>query len=126
MDLTLDIPGDHHFVRSMDERGIRIGDEYYVSSLLVSAERIDEAWPPATTVELEAPHLDAIFGFEPELVLLGTGQTQEFLPPPTMMAFYERGIGVEVMTTAAACRTFNILVTEGRNVVAALMQDYSR
>ena len=58
---------------------------------------------------------------QPEVVLIGTGKKQLFLPPKLMVMFYQEGIGFEVMTTDAACRTFNVLVSEGRNVVAALM-----
>ena len=66
-------------------------------------------------------HLLSIFEMKPEVVLLGTGAKQVFLPPQLMMQFYNKGIGIEVMTTDAACRTFNVLVSEGRNVLAALM-----
>jgi uncharacterized protein len=54
-------------------------------------------------------------------VIIGTGERQHFLPPLLMMEFHGQGIGAEVMSTAAACRTFNVLVSEGRNVVAALL-----
>ncbi len=53
--------------------------------------------------------------------LIGTGQHQVFLPPATQMHFYRNGTGFEVMTTDAACRTFNVLAAEGRQVVAALL-----
>lgn len=121
MDLSLDRPGDHHFVRSVDERGIRIGDTYHTASLLLTADRILPGWPPAAIASIEELHLAAIFDLRPEIVLLGTGSRQEFLPPRLMVKFYEAGVGLEVMTTAAACRTFNILVSDGRNVLAALM-----
>jgi uncharacterized protein len=55
------------------------------------------------------------------VVLMGTGTRQQFPPVERMMEFYRRGIGAEVMSTAAACRTFNVLVSEQRLVVAALM-----
>ena len=62
MDLSLDRPGNHHFIRSMDERGIRIGDEFHTATLLVSSDRISGDWPPATVEELEEWHLEAVFG----------------------------------------------------------------
>jgi uncharacterized protein len=58
---------------------------------------------------------------KPEIVLIGTGSKQIFLPPELMMFFYSRNTGFEVMTTDAACRTFNVLASEGRKVVAALL-----
>jgi uncharacterized protein len=60
---------------------------------------------------------------EPEVVLLGTGRKQAFPAPRLLKTFYQRGIGFEAMTTEAACRTFNVLVSEGRTAVAALIID---
>ena len=78
-------------------------------------------WDATNPCDLSDRQLNPIFELEPEVVLLGTGASQIFLPPELMMRFYGRGIGVEVMTTDAACRTFNVLVSEGRKVVAALL-----
>jgi uncharacterized protein len=121
MDLTLERPGDHHFIRSIGERGIRIGDAYYLRSLIVSASELVTDWAPQRPDELEEAHLQEIIALQPEVVLLGTGARQHFLAPRDMYCFYRQGIGIEVMTTDAACRTFNVLVTEGRPVAAALM-----
>ncbi|HSM69748.1 MAG TPA: Mth938-like domain-containing protein [Xanthomonadales bacterium] len=121
MDLTLERPGDHHFIRSIGDRGIRIGDAYYLRSLIVSAQELVTDWVPQHPDELEEVHLQEIIALQPEVVLLGTGSRQHFLAPRDMYFFYRQGIGIEVMTTDAACRTFNVLVTEGRPVAAALM-----
>ncbi len=72
---------------------------------------------------LEAAHLDALIASEPEVVLLGTGARHRFVHPRLLAGLAARQIGVEAMTTAAACRTFNILVAEGRRVVALLLRD---
>lgn len=121
MDLTLERPGDHYFIRSIGDRGIRIGDDYYLRSLIVSARELVTDWAPQGPDELEESHLQEIIALQPEVVLLGTGARQHFLAPRDMYFFYRQGIGIEVMTTDAACRTFNVLVTEGRPVAAALM-----
>ena len=63
----------------------------------------------------------SIFDLQPEVILIGTGNTQIFLPPATQVHFFRRNFGFEVMTTDAACRTFNVLAAEGRQVVAALL-----
>lgn len=62
-----------------------------------------------------------VFDLLPEVVLIGTGKSQHFLPVNTQKLFFQRNLGFEVMTTDAACRTFNVLASEGRKVVAALI-----
>ena len=121
MELTLERPGDHLFVRSVSEAGIEVIDRLCTGPLILSSDRLLEHWDVDSPTELSEPHLEPIFEFRPEVVLLGTGASQIFLSAEVMMAFYRRGIGVEVMTTDAACRTFNVLASEGRNVVAAML-----
>jgi len=121
IDLTLERPGDHHFVRSVGESGIRVGDTIYTGPLILTPRQVMTGWPPATFAEIRAAHLEALFALDPEVALLGTGARQAFLAPDIMIEVYRRGIGLEVMTTDAACRTFNILASDGRHVVAALL-----
>ena len=71
--------------------------------------------------ELEATHFLTVEALEPEIVLLGTGQNQHFPHPRLTSPLLNRGVGVEIMDTAAACRTYNIIMAEGRRVVAALL-----
>ena len=123
MDLSLDVPQNHLFIRSMDKRGIRVADEYYVSPFILSAQQIIPAWQAESLDEINASSLRPIFEMQPEVVLIGCGKTQAFLPPAVQMLFFRRDIGLEVMTTGAACRTFNVLASEGRQVVAALLPE---
>ena len=123
MDLTLEKPGDHLFIRSVSAEGIQVADEFYDSSIIVSANLVIPDWPVESVENITEQHLERVLDLQPELVLIGTGARQAFLPPLQMMFFYSRQIGVEVMTTDAACRTFNVLVSESRNVIAALIQD---
>jgi uncharacterized protein len=90
-------------------------------SLVVSGDRLITDWPAASLAALTADHLAAIVELAPEIVLLGTGATFAFPEPALLAPLYKAGIGVEVMDTPAACRTYNILLGEGRNVVAALV-----
>ena len=62
-----------------------------------------------------------MLALQPALVLLGTGERQRFPPAAAMAALLTRGIGIEVMDNAAAARTFNVLATEGRRVVAGFL-----
>jgi uncharacterized protein len=121
MDLTLEQPGDHLFVRSVTHDGIQVADVFYTTPFVLSPNRILENWPVHSVADITDDHLEKILELQPEVVLIGTGARQEFLPPQQMVFFYSRNIGVEVMTTDAACRTFNVLAAESRSVVAALI-----
>lgn len=121
MELTLDRPGDHLFIRSVSAEGIQVVDDLHTGSLILSATRLVTDWSAESVADLNENQLERILEFDPEIVLIGSGPTQHFLPPGLLMFFYSRGIGIEVMTTDAACRTFNVLVSESRNVVAALL-----
>jgi uncharacterized protein len=70
---------------------------------------------------LEAKHLHLLVKMSPKVLLLGVGEKSQILPQDLLDPFINAGIGVEVMTTGAACRTYNVLMAEGRNVVAALI-----
>jgi len=90
-------------------------------SFIVSPQHLLRDWEPTHVDNLQAEHLDAITELKPELVLLGTGPSLIFPTPQLLASLHRQRIGVEVMDTAAACRTYNILMTEGRLVVAGLM-----
>ncbi len=121
VDISLEQPGDHLFIRAVDERGIQVQEAWYTGSLVVGWRDITPAWPPERIEDIDAAHLDPVLAMNPEVVLIGSGARQRFLAPELMMKFLGAGIGVEVMTTAAACRTFNVLAGDGRRVVAALI-----
>ena len=121
MDLTLQRPGNHLHIRAVTDDGIRIGDDWYAGPLIISAGTVVAHWPAVRVEDLDETVLGPVFELQPEIVLLGTGARQVFPAAHVMMFFHARGIGVEVMATRAACRTFNVLVAEGRRVVAALM-----
>ncbi len=119
--LVLERPGRHLTVRSADADGIRIGDTRYRDALVLGPQELLADWPPSCVEDLAPIHFDAVLAMDPEVVLLGTGETQQFLPPALLAPFYRAGVGVEVMSTQAACRTFNVLAMEERRVVAALL-----
>ena len=121
MDLTLEHPGEHTYVRSVSEDGIRIAEETHTTPVILTADRVITDWPADGANEISDSVLDAALELQPEVLLIGTGRKQVFLAPELAMKIYRVGIGFEVMTTDAACRTFNILVSEQRKVVAALL-----
>lgn len=121
MDLSYQPPGEHHFIHSVSAEGIRVGEQTFTQSLVISADQIRSDWPVQSFEEIQAAHFEVLFELEPDLVLLGTGANQHFPAAELMMEFHQRGVGIEIMNTAAACRTFNVLVAESRRVVAALL-----
>ncbi len=104
---------------SSDE--IIVNDTAYRQSLILSPHSLHHPWPIAGIEDLDQSSLQIILDMSPKVVLLGTGQQQQFPKASIMVLFGQRGIGLEVMNNGALCRTFNILVAEDRDVVAAII-----
>ncbi len=102
-----------------------VGSTPFRHSVLVPWRGEVLPWDAATLAELTAAHFERVAAFKPEVVIFGSGARLRFLPPALMRGLYEARIGMETMDTAAACRTYNVLVAEGRNVLAALLIDPS-
>ena len=100
---------------------IGINGERVTHSVVVGSrgERLD--WNCAHFADLTAAHFELLARTAPELVIFGSGLRLRFPPPAYLASLMHRRIGVETMDTLAACRTYNILAGEGRNVVAALL-----
>ena len=121
MEFNLEVPQNQFFIRSISEKGIHVHDAFYNSPFIISGQRIVPEWDVKSIDDINEENLQVIFDLQPEVILLGTGETHLFLPPTIQVHFFQRNLGSEVMTTDAACRTFNVLAAEGRHVVAALM-----
>jgi uncharacterized protein len=117
---TLDNGSGANLIKSYSPSGIRVGEQVLTRTCIVTAERLLADFGPETFAELTAAHLAVLFELAPELVILGTGPTQQFAAAPVRAAFTARGIGLEAMELGAACRTYNVLVQEERRVAAAL------
>jgi uncharacterized protein len=115
------VGSDTKLVRAYAVGQVTINQETYRSSLLLTPARVVSDWPPTVFADLQAHHFDAIRQLEPELVILGTGRRLRFPAAAMIRVLTDAQVGVEVMDTAAACRTYNILAAEGRRVVAALL-----
>lgn len=100
---------------------VAVNDERITRSVIVTPDRLVRDWPPQSYRELSALHLELVAQQKPEIVLLGTGERQHFPSSAILAPLFESGIGIEVMHTAAACRTYNILMSEDRLVAAALL-----
>ncbi|RRQ20025.1 Mth938-like domain-containing protein [Thiohalobacter thiocyanaticus] len=108
-------------IRGYGPGEIRINEEIYRESLVISATRLSTDWPPESMAELRAEHIDSLLEMQPEILVLGTGAQLRFPEAAILHRVQSAGVGLEVMDTAAACRTFAVLASEDRNVVAALM-----
>jgi uncharacterized protein len=110
-------------IRAYGEGQVTVGGQVYRRSLILSPERLIEDWRPQQVGELTEQDLRPLHELGPEIVLLGTGVSLSFPAARITAGLLAAGIGVEVMDTAAACRTYNILLSEGRQVAAALLLD---
>ena len=120
MKFVLDDSSDRHAIQQYDEGRITISQTVYQRSLIVLPDRIISDWAPAAIEQLKTDDFDLLAGLGPEIVILGTGRQQRFPHPALTQPLMQRRIGFEVMDTPAACRTYNILMAEGRRVAAAL------
>jgi uncharacterized protein len=121
MQLTLERPDYDFFLRGADGASALVNERKLQRSFIISPRTLIEDWPVTDVTALAPGDLQPLLELEPELVLLGGGATQAFPPPATMAACLSRGIGLETMTNAAAARTFNVLASEGRRVVAGFV-----
>jgi uncharacterized protein len=110
-------------VTAYDENGIEINAKSYRRSLLVMPEMAPVDWPVSSFDALSVEDFAQIDAIDPDVVILGTGARQRFIHPRLVAALTARRIGVETMDNPAACRTYNILMAEGRRVALALILD---
>ncbi len=121
MRFTQDPSSTRNLIRSYAPGEIKINDQTFHHSLIVAPSSIAPGPAIRDAGELTAAHTADIVALEPELVLIGTGVRQVFPAAEFGAQFLRAGIGFEVMDTGAACRTFNVLATEQRRVVALLL-----
>lgn len=112
--------GSGYRIRSYEPGRVRINDDVFEHSVIVAPDRLVPDWAPQSLAELEEQHLQAILELDPEVVILGTGAVQQFPARAILQHILRAGIGVEVMESGAACRTYNVLMAEDRRVAAAL------
>jgi len=108
-------------IRAFSAGRLIIGSATFTAPLILTAEQVIADWLPPPPDRLEIHDLQPALDLQPEVILLGTGVHQVFPSTALLAEILGRGIGIEVMGTGAACRTFNILAAEQRRVVAALM-----
>jgi uncharacterized protein len=121
MDLSLEPAEGYLLVRRVGSNGITLLDREVSRSFLLAPDGTVEDWPVGAASVLEESHVDQFLALKPELVIVGTGERQAFPAAAFMAGFLRRGVGIEVMDNAAAARTYNLLASEGRHVVAGFI-----
>lgn len=121
LNLTEHPPGNHHFIRRIDEDGAIINDRRFSTSVIVGARLLHQAWPVCSLSDLDETTIAPLLEHEPELVLIGVGRRPEFPDARIQHLFFRHGIGLECMTLVAAARTFNVLMSENRRALAGLI-----
>ena len=121
MKLHLTTAENNNLITAYGEDYIEINKQRYVQNLIVLPQSLILDWQATSFADLADEHFRQIADLKPEVVLLGTGSTHLFLHPKHYQCLTDNGIALECMATAAACRTYNILMSESRKVAAALI-----
>ena len=121
MKLHLTSAENNHLITGYGQGFVEINNQRYTQNLIVMADKLILDWAATDFASLTELHFTALIELKPEVVLLGTGEKHQFLHPKIVQKLTENSIPLECMTTAAACRTYNILMSEGRNIAAMLI-----
>jgi uncharacterized protein len=121
MHISQEIGDANYIIRAYDKGTVVVNETTFTRSLIIMPESLHTDWEPQSLAELCEVHLETITTLQPELVILGTGP-KFVIPAATVQTYFlKRDIGIEFMDTGAACRTYNVLMAEGRNVACALL-----
>lgn len=121
MKLHIAAAGVRNLFTAYGEGYVMVNQTRHETSLIVLPDDPVESWAPRSMAELTEAHFAPILAHQPEIILLGTGATLQFPAREIRVVLASLGVGVEIMDTYAACRTYNILAGEGRKVAAALI-----
>lgn len=121
MKLHLTTAENNYLITGYAKSYVEVNKQRYTQNLVIMSDKLILDWPATDFANLTEAHFAQILAIKPEVVLLGTGEKHQFLHPKIIQKLTQNNIPLECMTTAAACRTYNILMSEGRNVAAALL-----
>lgn len=119
MKISLDKNNADFTINTYDIGSLQINERVYTTPIIISKDRIVD-WPVNSVTQLTDPDFEPILETGADIILLGTGQRQIFPPRSILKLAADKRLGLEVMDTAAACRTYNVLLSEDRHVCAAL------
>jgi uncharacterized protein len=120
MKLHADKPAGN-YIQAYREGTVLVNGQWHQTPLVVSADTLASSWQAPPIEALQVTDLAEVLALDPEVIILGTGTAHRFPPHALMVAVMSRGVGCEAMGTAAACRTYNILLGEDRRVVGILL-----
>ena len=115
-----------HAVTHLGKGYVQISGQRYEQNVMLSKDQIQPAWGPDGLAGLRVEDVAQLLTWHPEIVLIGTGDRLHFPSPSVLRPLIEAGIGYEIQDTANACKTFNVLLSEGRRVVAGLIIESQR
>jgi uncharacterized protein len=121
MKLHLTTAENNYLITGYGDAYVEVNKQKYTQNLIVMADKLILDWQATDFANLTEVHFEALINLKPEVVLLGTGEKHQFLHPKIVQKLTQNNIPLECMTTAAACRTYNILMSEGRKVAATLL-----
>ncbi len=121
MKLHADVQTSLNTVTAYGPGFIEVNQSRHEHNLVLLPDQPAQDWQAGSFASLRPEDFELLLEFQPEIVLLGTGRRQHFAHPRLTAPLAKAGIGVEMMDTAAACRTYNILMAEGRRVLAAFL-----
>lgn len=119
MKFTEELNTAHYRITGYGDSWVAVNQRTLNRSFLLGSQTLITDWQPDSLQALQAWHLEPLFAIGAEVILIGTGKNQALPSPDIWKALVQQGVGFEVMTTAAACRTYNVLLTEARRVAAA-------
>ena len=121
MDITQDFADAKFIITGYKPGCVLINNEPYQQSFITSPESLITPWDVTNIKDLNETTLAHVFKDRPEIMIIGTGETL-ILPEPKIIALFARHqIGLETMNTSAACRTYGILIAEGRKATAGII-----
>jgi uncharacterized protein len=121
MKFTQEAAGTGYVIQGYDQGQVTINGRAHHQSLIVTPDKLIESWGPKDFASLSMDDFSRLAELNLEMVILGTGSRHLFPHPGLLEPLTKRQIGLETMDTAAACRTYNILMAEGRRIAAALL-----
>lgn len=120
MQINVEHP-DSHSVQAYATERLKINDTWYTQNIIVNHERIIPDWTSKSIQDLDASDMETLLSLSPELIIMGHNHLNAFPNSQLIAQISQQRIGIESMSISAACRTYNVLISENRNAVLAVI-----